>query len=606
MEWGYCGNGIKVLTLHQRNREIGDYVDHDIIMNDPKRCCKKFRARGWLLRILMGMATILMAYQVSTAENTARLDSVLEVLNAEIHHSSNHRREKEARLQALKKDLSDREGKVKFRIADELFREYSSYQSDSAFHYATLMYRNAKKSGNPTEQALANIAFAEYFISVGLFKEASEMLRMIDSEAIPDHRKKNYYYLNSRLYESLCSYVGGSTSPVWSYYHDLSRNYLDSLINVTPEGSYEHASAMISRRQMDGLDIEEAIETRKGMLERFVIDEHEKAISCSQLAHALLAAGRRDEAEYYLGLSAIYDIRSNTTETTAAKMLAVMLHEDGRNEEAYAYIQKAQDDAAFFNTRLRKAEISGELAMIDRALFDWFNGRVWQLWRIVAIIFLLLLLTVVLFFMLRRRKRVLENLNQELDNKTKELSVTNDNLTKLNSELENTNRLLNDTYRELRETTEIKDQYIMQSLYVNTAFVNQVEERCREVVKSAKEGKYDEVKFLPYKMGIKEERQRIYKSFDKAFLKLFPNFIDEMNKLFKDEDRIVLENADSELPMDVRIFALLRLGIDDPTDVARYLNLSTKTIYVYKTKMKSRSTVDNNEFEERIRAIPKP
>ncbi len=144
----------------------------------------------------------------------------------------------------------------------------------------------------------------------------------------------------------------------------------------------------------------------------------------------------------------------------------------------------------------------------------------------------------------------------------------------------------------------------MQSLYVNTAFVNQVEEKCKEVVKAVKDKKYDDLKFLPYKMGIKEERQRIYRSFDEAFLKLFPNFIDELNKLFDEENRIVI--TDGELPMDVRIFALLRLGISDPADVAAYLNLSTKTVYVYKTKMKSRSNVGNNEFEDRVKAIPKP
>ncbi len=529
---------------------------------------------------------------VAQPASAAQFDFVFTVLSAEIEHSATLRQQKEARLQALKKELRAPDGKVKFRIADELFQEYSAYQSDSAFCYARLMYRSAKDSGDPTEQALANAAFAEYFISVGLFKEASEMLRMIDSQYIPSSRKGNFFNLGSRLYEALCSYVGGSESQIWNYYHDLSRSYLDSLVAATPEGSYEQGMAIIARRQMDGLPIEEAIAIRKGLLERFVVTDHDKAISYSMLAHALLAAGRRDEAEYYLGLSAIHDIRSNTNETTAAKMLAVMLHEDGRNEEAYAYIQKAQDDASFFNTRLRKSEISGEMATIDRARVDWFNGRVWQLWGVVGIIFLLLLLTVVLFLMLRRKKKVLEELNRALDIKTKELSETNDNLNK--------------TYRELREATEIKDQYIMQSLYVNTSFVNQVEERCREVVKAAKEGKYDEVKFLPYKMGIKEERQRIYKSFDKAFLKLFPNFIDELNKLFSDEEKIVVENPDDELPMDVRIFALLRLGIADPADVARYLNLSTKTIYVYKTKMKSRSLVDNNDFEERIRAIPKP
>ncbi|MDE6770011.1 MAG: hypothetical protein K2J78_09845, partial [Muribaculaceae bacterium] len=336
---------------------------------------------------------------------------------------------------------------------------------------------------------------------------------------------------------------------------------------------------------------------RKDILSRYAKSNHEKAIYYSRLAHSHLDAGKRKEAEYYLALSSIADLHSNTTETTSATMLANLLHEEGRNDEAYPYIQMALDDATFFNTRLRKYEISGYMPKIDQARYNWINGQIWKLAIVIGIILGLLILAVILFLQLKKRKRTLEQTNAELDNKTKEISKSHRQLAEANS-------LLNQTVEQLRETTEIKDRYIMQSLYVNTTFVNQVEEKCKEVVKAVKEKKYDDLKFLPYKMGIKEERQRIYRSFDEAFLKLFPNFIEELNKLFDAENHIII--TDGELPMDVRIFALLRLGIADPADVAAYLNLSTKTVYVYKTKMKSRSNVGNNEFEDRVKAIPKP
>ncbi len=140
---------------------------------------------------------------------------------------------------------------------------------------------------------------------------------------------------------------------------------------------------------------------------------------------------------------------------------------------------------------------------------------------------------------------------------------------------------------------------------MNTSFVNNVEAKSHEVVKNLKDKKYDAIKYLPYEIGIKEERARIYHSFDKAFLSLFPNFITEFNKLFNPDDRIVADDA-RDLPVEVRIFALLRLGISDTQEVAKYLNLSVKTVYVYKTKIKSKSTVDNADFEARIMAIPKP
>ncbi len=197
------------------------------------------------------------------------------------------------------------------------------------------------------------------------------------------------------------------------------------------------------------------IDERLALLSRHNLQEHEKAINYSRLAFSNIDAGRRKDAEYYLALSAISDINSNTTETTAAAMLANMLHEDDRNDEAYAYIQMALDDATFFNTPLRKYEISGYLPKIDNARYNWVNGQMWRLVIVIGLIFGLLILSVVLFLSLKKRKKALELINTELDNKTKEIS-------KSHQQLADANDLLNETISQLKETTEIKDRYIMQ------------------------------------------------------------------------------------------------------------------------------------------------
>ncbi|MDE6336830.1 MAG: hypothetical protein K2L34_09680 [Muribaculaceae bacterium] len=557
----------------------------------------KYSILPFIILILTGCSEQTSDSEYASNLSLVPLDSALNVLNVEMTKADDYRRQKEIRLNALKKDLRTDSGQINFKIANELFEEYKAYQSDSAFRYATIMSRIAEDANAPSLRAKANVAFADYFISVGFFKEASEMLGRTDSRFLNTEEKCNFYNLHTRLYRALCSYVGGESSPLWSTYNNLNRDYLDSILHTAPTDSYIYAYTKIDREQLDNKNDEKAIADRKALLSRYAISDHERAINYSRLAYSHLDAGKRKEAEYYLALSSIDDLHSNTTETTSATILANLLHEEGRNDEAYPYIQMALDDATFFNTRLRKYEISGYMPKIDQARYNWINGQIWKLAIVIAIILGLLILAVILFLQLKKRKRVLEQTNAELDNKTKEISKSHQQLAEANS-------LLNQTVEQLRETTEIKDRYIMQSLYVNTAFVNQVEEKCKEVVKAVKEKKYDDLKFLPYKMGIKEERQRIYRSFDEAFLKLFPNFIEELNKLFDAENQIMI--TDGELPMDVRIFALLRLGIADPADVAAYLNLSTKTVYVYKTKMKSRSNVGNNEFEDRVKAIPKP
>ena len=171
--------------------------------------------------------------------------------------------------------------------------------------------------------------------------------------------------------------------------------------------------------------------------------------------------------------------------------------------------------------------------------------------------------------------------------------------------LEQSNKSLTDVISKLREANEIKDQYIIQSLYGNTDFVNEVNEAVNEAARDITLKRADEARTKLYHIGIKNERARIAATFDTAFLKLFPNWLDEFNSLFPDNMKVRL-SEDGTMPMDVRIFALMRLGFGNPAEVAKYLNLSIDTVYVYKSRIKARAIVDNDEFDKRIMAIPKP
>ncbi len=156
------------------------------------------------------------------------LDSALNVLNEEMTKKEDYHRNKEERLRALKNDLRDFSSRPNFKVANELFDEYKAYQSDSAYKYASVMNQIATDASDPALQAKTNVAFADYFISVGFFKEAAEMLGKTDSRYLTTDEKCYFYNLYTRLYRSLCSYVGGPSSPLWPTYNQLNKDYLDS------------------------------------------------------------------------------------------------------------------------------------------------------------------------------------------------------------------------------------------------------------------------------------------------------------------------------------------------------------------------------------------
>ncbi|MBD5310792.1 MAG: hypothetical protein HDS13_01315 [Bacteroides sp.] len=534
---------------------------------------------------------------VSYAYADVRLDSTLKVLIDEINASSTYSLTKEQRLNSLRKAYFENNSAASsFRLAKELFDEYIYYQSDSAYSYASRMREHAQKLNEEPKLALANFALMKCFSSNGYFKEAADMNRLIDVSQLPHEVLTDYLRSSATFYQNLESYVGGADTQLGSIYRNKRLEAARQLASVADTNSYLWQQNNIDL--MENPSPKEQITERLKLLQCFRLDDHEQAIQHSLLGHAYLADGNRNAAKFHLAQSAIHDLRGNIHETTAAKMLAELMYEDNDLHRAHWLVHRAFDDASFYNSHLRRDQLSRTMQLIDSARFNWRSN---QLWMLVAVVIGFLFLSgaiLVLFIKVRHRNRLIEAVNKEIQEKS-------DSLARTQLEVETINQELQNTISQLKEVSEIKDRYITQSLYVNTVFVNQVEERCKNAMKQLKEKKYDELKFLPFQMGIKEERQRIFRSFDNAFLQLFPNFIEEFNCLFKEEDWIEL-NENQELPMDIRIFALLRLGISDPTEVAKYLNLSPKTVYVYKTKLKSKSLVENNDFEARIMAIPKP
>lgn len=524
------------------------------------------------------------------AISEAQLDSVLQLLDNEIQRADAFRRNKEERISLLRDQLARaRSDEMRLSLMHSLYDEYSSYQNDSATNYANSMIALADKTGNAVEAATARMSLLDSYLTVGFFKEASEIDAVIDSSVLPVERRAEYYRLRARLFQNLESYVDRDSKLGAQYAAERSAAY-DSIIALTAPGSYAHDEALLERELVYKNLPELAVTTRLGFLQRPELSDHDRAINYSILGSVHQWNNKPDDAAYYYACSALYDLRSNTRETTASKDLAALMLERGDIARANRYIHFALDDANFFNSRLRFIEINAVLPRIEMARYDWLDSQRWALIFIVVLVCVLLAVASILWLKLRRRNR--------------RLAASHDEINRKNDALEDVNASLRRVNDELRETTEIKDQYIMQSLYSNTDFVDEVESKLTKAVSRLKARQYDELGRILYSIGVKQERQRMYISFDTAFLKLFPNFIEEFNKLFDEEHRIAVD-GDGPLPTEIRIFALLRLGISNPVDVARYLNLSVNTVYVYKTRIKAKARVPKNEFDDLIMAIPK-
>jgi hypothetical protein len=157
--------------------------------------------------------------------------------------------------------------------------------------------------------------------------------------------------------------------------------------------------------------------------------------------------------------------------------------------------------------------------------------------------------------------------------------------------------------RSLQEANRIKEEYIRYFFNVNAEYLCKIEAFKRAVEMKLLTKRPDDIKSILTEINVRGEREKLYSSFDMFFLKLFPCFVMAFNSFFRDEDKIILKEGQL-LNTELRIFALMRMGISDAEKIARILNYSVSTVYNYKARLKNRSVVPNDEFEKKIMAIP--
>ena len=540
--------------------------------------------------------TIILALLTVSPIFAGETSDMLKQLDEEISKSEQHHLAKEGRIQFLK-DRLKATGNEDERSALEwkLFDEYRNFQADTAMLHAKTLYQIAEESGDVNYQTQALVALMDCFVSTGFFKEASDINQRLEEENIPAEIKPFYYEAAYMLYKNLAFQAQDSKSGIQDTYEKRSKEYLEKLIASTGPMSYEHGDALIELDRIKGLDPSEEIDRRNGFLSTYKLTDSQRAIQYMKLGNAAINMDDIEKAQQYFALAAIYDLRAGNRDASALKCLAQLLSETENHKEATRYIHLAFNRAEGLNSPLQLAEIGFLMPVIDHG---YKNRRRVPVGGLIAAILggaVFVGLSVYQFIKLR-------GLNDKLANAKKTLKENQVMMSQRNVELINSRHEIEDVLAKLKESNQIKDKYIRQSLGVNTGFLSTLEEKVKGMVKLIKEKKFDELKLNPYQLGIKQERVRIYKSFDETFLKLFPDFIEQFNTMMPENDPVFLE-PDGTLPTDLRIFALTRLGISDPAEIAQYLNLSVKTVYVYKTKLKTRSLVDNNEFEDRLMEI---
>jgi len=540
---------------------------------------------------------ILLCNSVRASEN---IDSLKKVLTGVLQDKENLDSKKWKSISVLQKKL-----KLNFHSVDSryqaylnLYNAYKSFIHDSAYVYCKKASECAYllKDVNKINYSKVNLGFV--LVSSGMFKEGIDTLQTVQSTYLNEDQKFEYYFLMARSNFDLSDY-----NKIHAYselYTAKGLKFCDTIISTYAKDSYQYLSG-IGLKLLRSKNFEAAIIPYEKLLKQ-QLSYRDSAIIYSCLSYLYFSVNKADLGLSYLLKSSIIDNVHSTKESLALVNLAKYLYLQGSTKEAFTYIHSAIEDNNFYGAKQRKVEISNILPIIERDKINDIEKQKLSLLIYASIITLLIVLTVYFASTTFKQLKKLRIADQLIVNQNNDLNNANCKLLKINKSLDIANKSLTITNRKLDEVNMIKEEYIGHFFNVNSDYIEKLDRLKRSLEKIVMLKQYDELQVILHRLNTNFERESFYRSFDEVFLNLFPDFIEEFNALFDEEHKTHVSHGQL-LNNELRIFALIRLGIDENETIAKILNYSVNTIYTYKTKVKNRSLVPNDEFKERILSI---
>jgi hypothetical protein len=513
-------------------------------------------------------------------------DSLFNKLNTALANKEVYVSNKQREIGKLTKKLIGAASlKDKYLIYQSLYEQYKSFSYDSSYYYAKKLQLTSVALKNPVLISSAKTKLAFTLLSSGLFKETLEELNSTNVQVMPATDKIEYYFVKARSYFDLSDYNRS---------HDYSAIYdpkgircIDSALALCRPGTLSYLELKGLKDLRIGNN-EDGLVTYVALLKIPGLTPHQFAVNACCLSYIYEVKGMAGQSLDLLIRAAISDIESATKETVATYKLADVLYKSGDIKNAYVYIKQAMDEATFYGALHRQVKISSILPIIEAQWIAQIEHQKKLLYTYSFIITLLVVFVVVFAIIIFRQ--------------LKKLRIADDLIQKANISLQENNRELEELNRNLSTANKIKNEYIGYYFNINSIYIEKLENFRTSLAKKLSSKRYEDAQATVKNLNLEEERQHLFHTFDKVFLRLFPGFINKFNALFTPGDEIVIPEGQL-LSTEHRIFALIRMGIHDNDRIAKLLGYSVNTIYSYKNRIKNRSVIANDEFEDHIMAI---
>lgn len=547
-------------------------------------------------RILSLVYILCFSALTSSFAQNKNIKDLYEQLDQAIKQSQYYISQKESRITKIKKQ--SRQGHTPQQLLTayyKLYEEYKAYQSDSSIYYIHQAIDLAKRNNMKSDFTKLRSLLALQYSTSGAFTEALHVLQSIDKKTLNNSNKKDYYIAFYHVYGELgFSNINIDTDLSQEFYskQDCYRDTLFSILSPNSEDYLMRKEVLLTSQNK----LKEALKINDIRLSKCKKGSHEYGIVAYYRHLIYRSLKDEDMVKYWLLQSAICDVKCTINDQASLWILAEILSKEKDVERSYKYINFSWNANKRFSTRIRSWQISPVLGTIDHNYQAELKKANHSLIFAIICVSLLVIALALLTFYVNKQKSYLSKARNEL-------KKTNTQLEELNNKLSSTNGMLKASNDKLNESNGVKEEYIGQFLGACSHYIDKLDKLRINVNKMVKNKQYNELYSMTKSSEVKEqELEELYANFDKVFLNLFPNFVEDLNGLLKEEYQIHLSSPD-KLSAIVRVFALIRLGIDDSTKIAEFLHYAVNTIYNYRAKLRNGAIIDRNEFEKKVREL---
>ena len=509
------------------------------------------------------------------ADNQVGWQHEIAELDKTIARSDDIAFQEESRLIDLRDRLSSAsDSEEKFLVCDALLDEYLKYNLDSAFAYAHLKDTLAALCGNQAYINDAKLSLARRYLISGLYREALQEVQMADTlAAFASGSSADYYQTLHSIYHGLA--LTTKDKVLKDSYHAMEHKYQvltrDAVRNDTKDYYTVNAGIMIE----NGMP-----EEARTMIESYLAADDVSVDDLASLhywiAKTYEAQGLIDKALEYFASSARYHMLIPVKSPRALVNTARLMMGKRQVAKAYSYITLAYEEATESDENLCLSEIAAILPEITNEYNSIEKKNLSVLQGSVIILLLIVAVAVLILLILRKYHRKIRTMNASLE----------------------------DSVHRLKEANEIKDICLGRYLSQFSSQISSLERYRSSLRVTAKSRDINDIlQALKSDDFIDNERALLYEEFDKTFLSAFPDFVNQLNSLLREDERIGQHLKEGRLNNELRIFALIRLGVSESSKIASFLKKSPSTVYNYRVKLRNAAVCGNDEFEKRLMEI---